>query len=694
MPRPLPRRVPPLAHQPLSPRKLLSPWLALALLILIPSPFRAEENYGRELPLLASFGAGPAQDVAVSESHAYVIGRGRLRIYAISNPREPVLRGELKGLGNTRQILVAQGIAYISAREDGLFLVDVKDPAAPRLISHYDSVEWATGLALSGEVLCIANRQFGVELVDVSEPASPRHLANLRTGEAQSVAIQDGWLYTGVWGSSEVVVADIRNARAPRLTARVPLDGYGDGVAVQGKYLFAATGHHSRRERPGGGPRREDEPSYGAGHGLEIFELSNPAEPRFVARLKFPKFYALGNDFWSVRVVGAYAFVADTHNGVFVVDVSDPSAPRCLGHRQLPAPSPASLPDAVGGLAPIQDHLLVAGSGTDLHLLGAERWAAPLSADFGTAPRIGDSAAPSEALSVVYRPDGQVYAAARWRDHIVLACGAAGIRLIEASPPFQELAVQSSEGIATDLVVVEDHLYVAEGLAGLSLWRLEEGSGFQLRGRYRVPGQRIRQVSVPAPEQYALVQVGGQDLHIVDLSTPERPQRVLQDRRLGLLYGHQMLDALVEGRYIAAFWHVSGLHWYDLGNPAGPVYFGQAQPERLGVLDGIATLGDQALVIREGGYVLAKPKQALAELPVWRVPNVRLSGKPRLDGPHLFLSNRATGEVRLLDVRDPHQPRLLLSLETPGNPGKILPYGDRFFIPDGYQGLLSIDLPE
>ncbi|MBN2449293.1 MAG: hypothetical protein JXR77_02825, partial [Lentisphaeria bacterium] len=50
-------------------------------------------------------------------------------------------------------MVARDGLAYIASREDGLFLVDVTVPAAPRLVNHYDTVEFATGLALAGDVL-------------------------------------------------------------------------------------------------------------------------------------------------------------------------------------------------------------------------------------------------------------------------------------------------------------------------------------------------------------------------------------------------------------------------------------------------------------------------------------------------------------------------------------------------------------
>lgn len=87
--------------------------------------------------------------------------------------------GRLGGLGNTRQIAVMGGIAHITAREQGLFIVDVRKPEAPVLLSHYDTVELATGIAVSGPIAYVARRNYGVELVDISDPAHCRHVSTV-----------------------------------------------------------------------------------------------------------------------------------------------------------------------------------------------------------------------------------------------------------------------------------------------------------------------------------------------------------------------------------------------------------------------------------------------------------------------------------------------------------------------------------
>jgi len=150
------------------------------------------------MPIVGTLGARPAIDVAINGKWVYTVGQGKLHEADASTPAKPQLVGTVGRLGNTRQIVVANDVAYVSSRADGLFVISVKEPTTPKILYHYDAVEWATGLAISGNILFIACRNFGVELVDISQPQHPRHLSTVRTGEAQSLVARDGWLYVGV----------------------------------------------------------------------------------------------------------------------------------------------------------------------------------------------------------------------------------------------------------------------------------------------------------------------------------------------------------------------------------------------------------------------------------------------------------------------------------------------------------------
>lgn len=646
-----------------------------------------------ELPVLGTLGAGPCMDAVVEGDRLYAIGRGKLHIADLSEPKKTRLLATLNGLGNTRQIVVDDGVAYISSREDGVYIVDISEPGRPTLLCHYDSIELATGLALAGDVLFVAQRIYGVEQVDVSDPANPRHLSTVRTGEAQSVTYHDGYLYAGIWARSEVVVVDMRDARVPRIVKRVKLDGFGDGVEVRNGYLYAATGHHSREAHA-----KEGDPGFGRGHGLEIFDLSDPVSPTFVGRIKFPPFYHIGYDMWSVSVVDGHAFVADTHNGIFVVDVRDPSRPEIVAHHGLPVPEGREVPAFYGGLAVGDGVIYGAGGWTDLHVLAAPDLARPIPVVTGAAPQIGPVAADdNDRVLASFNPPGQVHAAAVAGDlpFAVAACGSDGLHVLRLGDgSLESLSHVPTNDFATDVCIRGRIVYAAEGTGGLSIRKLSADGRLENLGSYQPDGRRVRFVSVPSPGKHALLEVGSGRLHVVDVSRPDRPRLALEDSHLGLFYGYQLLDELVDGRYAAAFWHVDGIHWYDLSTDP-PRLEGGFPPGRFGMRGGLALFHNRILGTCRRGYVLFPygEKRPISELPVHRIPEKAFEGKPTVSGPHLYVADRVNGEVTIADLSEPESPVLLDSFQTRGNPGRIAVTKGGYLVPNGYGGLLLCRLP-
>jgi hypothetical protein len=624
-------------------------------------------------------------DAAVDGPLLYVIGSGKLHVADVSEPRSPKMIGTLEGLGHVRQICVDRGVAYVTAREDGLFVVDVMEPARPRLLVHYDTIELATGIAVSGDVAFVACRTAGVELVDVCDPAHPGHLSTVRTGEAQSVDARDGVLYAGVWGSRELVICDVSNPRKPAVIARAPLDGYGDGVDVRGVHCYVATGHHSRkmpREKAG-------DPGFGRGHGLEIFDVSEPARPQFVGRVKFPPLYRIGMDMWDVIVTDRFAFVADTYNGVFVVDVSQLSKPRIVARRQLPFVPQRNDPSPVGGLAVGDGVIYTAGAWSDLHVVEAPM-ASPVVRDPDQAAAIPPrTQQPPDPRFRVYRPNGQVHALAFDGDVALVAAGMDGLHAMQISPQIRKLEAYPTGGFAFDVAVCGRRVYVAEGTGGLSIWEHLGDGKLVAQGRYRAGGESVRQVVVPPPGRFALLHVGPSTLHIVDVGDPAEPVRVLRDSHLGLFYSAPIARGLLEDRYACCHWHVSGLYWYDLGAET-PKPTGERYPFRIGSRNGVAFLDGQALATCRGGYVLLTRDETRGpdELPIHRVPGSAIHGKPTVEGTMFYLSDRYTGHVAAIDLSDPTSPQLVGQIELAEHPGLVVAHDGVPVIPGGYQGLL------
>ena len=292
------------------------PWVCLARDS--SQPGHPEGLYGKRLAYHPVEGVGPCIAAEVVGNRLYAIGQGRLHLLDITAPEQPRLLGTLAGLGTTRQLVVQNQIAYITARQDGLWLVDVSNAAKPMLISHYDTVEMATGIWISGGLAFIATRCYGVEVVDVSDPRRVRHVSTLKTGEAQSCWARDGRLYIGDWAPRKLLVADVSCPRAPVLLAEAPLDGYGDGGCLRGKFCFAATGHNSRA------PNKED--GAGRGHGLEN-EIGTDLRVTELGRLTIP------NRGVKQVVAPAPGHFALLHCGgarIDIADVRDPARPRIV----------------------------------------------------------------------------------------------------------------------------------------------------------------------------------------------------------------------------------------------------------------------------------------------------------------------------------------------------------------------------
>ncbi|MBI5819160.1 MAG: hypothetical protein HZA88_09230 [Verrucomicrobia bacterium] len=647
-------------------------------------PGHDESLYGKRLPYHKVEGIGQCMAAEVVGNRLYAIGSGNFYVLDITVPQTPKLLGQLSGLGTTRQLVIRGKIAYVTARQDGLWMVDVSDPAKPALISHYDTVEMATGIWVSGGLAFIATRCYGVEIVDVSDPRHVRHVSTLKTVEAQSCWAKDGLLYIGDWVPKKLLVADVKNPRQPVLIGEAPLDGYGDGGCLRGKFCYAATGHHSRA------PIKAE--AEGKGHGLDIYDVSTPTQPVFVSRVKFPVHYSIFNDMWSSRVAGDYCVVADTNNGLFVVNVRDIAKPAIVAHAQLPYVAPKEMFDPVGGVALAKDVIYAAGIYTGLYVVPAPGLAQPVVPEPDQPPVLAPlpETAAEDPDFRVYRPEGQVHAVAMQGDIAWVACGAAGIQAVKLGDKLTQASIHRGKGEVCYVSRTGNRLYTAEGKEGLAIYEI--GSDLRLTelGRLIVPGQGVKQVVAPAPGRFALFHCGGAMAYIADISDPTKPKLVFRDGQVGLFYGDQLVDKLFDGRYLTAYWQRSGPAWYDISG-VKPVLAGNTPDTTLyGWTDGVCPLGEKLLIIKRGKYALLDPNERrnTSDLPAYGVDKLRLVGRPSVGGNVLALSSRHQRQVWVLDIADIKHPRLKHEYSLTGHPGACAFWNDCVVIPAGYQGLL------
>ena len=677
--------------------------LGFSLSLLVTPPAQSAD-YGRELACVQTIDKPGAMDAVVSGDHLFFIGYGHLYIADIIDPASPELIGDCPFEGDGRQLAVDRGIAYVTARANGVFIIDVHDPRKPELLCHYDCIELATGVEVQGDLLFIAQRQYGVEIVNIADPRHPVYVGKVKTGEAQSVDVRGDIMYAGDWGTCELTTIDISNPYHPEIIASHKLDGYGDGVYVAGDRLYVSTGHHCRRK--GSLPHYpyvvEGDAGYGAGHGMEVFSLEDARKPKFLGRIDFPKGYYRrgGYDMWSVVAAGDVVCCADTHNGVFVVDVKNPRTPRIVAHYR----------ELVGGVAVVDDFIYAACPKAGLKVLAAPSLVRADKHERGTP--IAVPLAPQETPKDhrVYRPGGQVWSVDFCGDYAVVAAGMKGLRVVELWPEIREVSHVETGGFAVYASVEGDRVFVSENTAGLSIWQHTGEGQLQLLGRYRpTNGKAVRQARVYAGGKYAILQVGNA-FEILDVSRPEQPKKVAE-HKVAIIYGDQMSHGEIDGRYACVWGHVKGIRWLDFAASDSKINTGvnladtysflpPLRPEintgvdlasSYGFFAGIVSLGDQFLCTCRGGYRLAGPlEQDLEKKPVYPVSE-RFLGKPSVFGKGLFLTSRVQSEVVIAEIADRRKPRLLCQFPTAGNPGTVVVRNEALILPDGYNGLLVYD---
>lgn len=655
-------------------------------------------EYGRPISLKRIPGVDEgAMSAALYRNTLWIAGaKGSLFAFDVSRPEFPKMIRKLRVLKSCRQLAIYNGIAAVVGRQHGMALVDVREPDAPRVLSRYPSIELATGIDLTEKYAYIGNRIYGVETVDISDPSRPRFLGNLLTDEAQSVKACGNKVFVGDWAAGRIQIADASNPARLKALGSIRLDGYGDGLDVQGNLVFASTGHHRKSgpaaERPGGG------------HGMEIWNIENPVRPRRLSIFRFPRFYNLGNDYWTVRVSGSYAFCADTHNGFFVLDIADPEKPVCIGNARLeeivePRRYDSDgkllrnslLADAVSGLAIGEGVVYLTGLKTGLYLAELPGIAVPRKPERFPENEAVPEKLPALAGYAAYRTAGMVREAEVVGDVAFLAASDDGIHSVRLGDRKIERLRHYPQKSAFDLKIRGEFLYVAENADGIGVYKIRENGILEPAARIPMPwGQDCQRIWAPENTGFIVVSDHGGWIFFLDVSDPQKAKVVFRHSQVGIVYSDLMTHQLVGGRYLFFNWHHSGYTWYDMAGKV-PVPANRKRVRFANHRGGALSLGARCLAVADGGYYLLEANQE-GDPSGWkliRVPGKTLIGVPSADGDTVVLSYRRTGEITVLDIRDPLKPvwNRTRSLVVPGMPGAVRFFRHRMVIPAGYAGL-------
>ncbi|MFN7964796.1 MAG: hypothetical protein U0V87_03795 [Acidobacteriota bacterium] len=462
------------------------------------------------MPLLR--GQIPTQDfsygVIVRDQLAYVAdGAAGLQVYDVSVPESPTRYGSgAPTAGLAYDVVVSGGVALVSDPIGGLFAFDLSNINAPALTSQITTPGSPSGIWLEGKRLFVADGPAGLTILDVANPASPRMIGNtVPPSGAQTTAVQvvGGYAYLSDFFQG-LAVFDVRRSAAPNtLAASLPLPSEARDAVLSGNTLYVAAGEAGLLTFDASNPRAliplgaldtdgNAEAVVVAGtrafvadglNGLLIVDVENPSAPVVLGG-----FDTTGNAL-ALAVEGDVAYVADDARGLRLIDISNPAAPVQLGFYDTPGRSfgvavqgnVAYVADYLRGLQlidvsnPRRPTLLsnidtqgrsvgVAVSGTELFVADDFNGVVILDVANPRAPQvIGQAMLPGNALGL--RLDG---------DTLSVAAGVAGLALIDVTDrahPFvfgsydTPGSVRAIAGGAPDVIV-------ADGVSGIATLRL------------------------------------------------------------------------------------------------------------------------------------------------------------------------------------------------------------------------------
>ena len=692
--------------------------IAASAFAAIADPVVTGNVFGTPINVSTAVIGAKASALAIEGNILYCGVSGVLNVLDVSTPTNPVLLGSVSGLYHIRQIAVENGLVAISSRSAGAWLIDATTPTAPRILSHFETVEQATGIDIAGNLMAIGQRTTGVEFVDITDRAHPEHIRMVKTQESQSCRYENGILYSGDWSSglvNAIDVTDMSNASIIGQTKDVgaglaSMQGNGDGFDLDGRYIYASTGHHRKLNG-----NTSLDVNYGWGHALEIWDRSDPTDMKFVSRTQFDKFYKQGDDWWSCQEADGWVFCSDTHNGLYAVDARDPTNPIVVDRFTDQSPNSTTEPSRTV-------NSVVLGNGVVYTTVyGSGLWVIPCAqARYRYRPRGAEPTAsnlawrepyatPADSHFKAWKPPvlGPVHSVVAYGGRYYAGCGAAGAYIIDARTLRTIGRIPCA--YACDVKICGDQLFIAQGDEGIGIYSLDNPERPREVRRITTFGGNLTHVewmSVPTPRWvivHARCETG--KWWFLDLYQNRTTYPSNGPSAPGATWVRAFAPGLVGGKWLG-YTHTHYFpKWYDMSGDI-PDLLDTEDPDATGdkskrpnyIEQGTCTpiAGDRLLIANRSVFTLLDPGQDHnsdgSAWPTFGYANSSLK-PPSLcwwdGGVRVGLATTQGRKVQLADFTVADRPNLLWQEDTAGNPenGFFAPDG-RLLVPCGYQGLL------
>lgn len=224
-------------------------------------------------------------------------GSAGLRILDVLNPSNVSLLGTADLGGDSRAVVVNSNYAYVAARDSGVYVVDVTDPANPVKIKTLQTPR-ARGIAINGSVVYVAASDSGMGMIDITNPSNPI-IVGYTGSEVYGENVSVSGNIAGITDYGQITFYDLTNPVNPiKKGSTGSLTSGNEGFAISGNYAYVPDGDS-----------------------LKVFNISDLNSPSLTSKI-----YTGGYGYMA-SVDGDYCYVATEGTGVRAINISNPSSP-------------------------------------------------------------------------------------------------------------------------------------------------------------------------------------------------------------------------------------------------------------------------------------------------------------------------------------------------------------------------------
>lgn len=292
--------------------------------------------------------ATAAYDIAVKDNLLYLANASSMKIIDISNPNNPKLIGEFKN--GAKSIIGVdvdnRGYAYLSDFDNGLYIVNVKNPSNPTEVAHIKTDGNAKKVKVEGYRAYVADGLDGVKIFDISNPLEPKLIGVYQNGSnVVDLVVDKDTLY--IANESEgIEVLDVRDPESIEKISFYFINNFGDSIysikkyknrlfvtnSISGLHILDISNIDDIKEVANYQPSVS---SFSAAlckdlilladnEGLEVLKLSKDKMEKISS-------YKSGGGSWGVAIDGKYAYTIGWKQGLKIVDISDIASPKVIG---------------------------------------------------------------------------------------------------------------------------------------------------------------------------------------------------------------------------------------------------------------------------------------------------------------------------------------------------------------------------